>query len=890
MICKNCGRQVPEGASFCEFCNSLVAESVQEVITDTTSEVVTNAEVIAPYDLSEVKTKPKRKPLKVVLAVFAAILGIAIVAYGSVIAYSRYQDSTSSSKHHSKKHDDDGVGLALNIIKPTETAETTDTVETTAIETTPVETTEVVTTTETEPTVTEVVNTTEVLPEGASSWTVLVYMDGSNLESGSGIGSYVISRMDDMVSSDNVNVIVQTGGTSKWFNDEDDYFANDAVSKVDIPSDALGRYQIKNSEVIDLGSVPLDSMGKASTLSDFISWGKANYPAQKYMLVLWNHGYVEPYGNLESDDIFYMDEAGNVYYYEDVPRDAYVTNDCITLDELSKALNDGGVHFEVVTFNTCLSSSMEIASAVAPYANYMVASQESIPAMIGIPEEYISYLNQNPNCTGEDVGTFICQIYSQALDTVINQTNYDEQNGGMFSNSTMALINLNSFGEMQTCFNDVMKYLYFSTYDLEAYSGFINAASKCENYGSDGNVEGNLIDLKSFLLKSAPYLTETDSDEKLIKLIEENILAMNGPSRVNSYGISFFFPSYNYITNLKASVEGELVAGNYSYTEDQLNLIVEQFAARSFEGYVDNIDLNDEYFWYAGYLGYRFNDYWTPADDVYNLINNYDDSHSGDVVVDSKDFEVKYETKLDEEGRLHLSITEGAEAVVSVEMNLVLQLDPDADDDTPVYEAFYTYFGATERGVDSDYNSGEFYNTFACEWYYFGQYPVPVYRVESSDNQTIYGFRAQINGEDVIICFVHDKVTDRCKILYACRIDETDGVASNDIFHIKEGDIIDVYFFSYSSGDPSIYALGEYLYIRKFYTVEYSDDFDIRIQKTYGASTNAKYLMNYTITDAFGNVYYTDFVQYNIVMGAITGAEIAKDVPEEVCNELFELV
>ncbi|MGC9781323.1 MAG: hypothetical protein HZR80_18925 [Candidatus Heimdallarchaeota archaeon] len=31
-------------------------------------------------------------------------------------------------------------------------------------------------------------------------------------------------------------------------------------------------------------------MGAQETLEDFIDWGKANYPAQKYMVVLFDHG------------------------------------------------------------------------------------------------------------------------------------------------------------------------------------------------------------------------------------------------------------------------------------------------------------------------------------------------------------------------------------------------------------------------------------------------------------------------------------------------------------------------------------------------------------------------------------------------------------------------
>ena len=44
---------------------------------------------------------------------------------------------------------------------------------------------------------------------------------------------------------------------------------------------------ISSSMVQDLGEV---NMGSPNSLENFIQWGKINYPANKYALILWDHG------------------------------------------------------------------------------------------------------------------------------------------------------------------------------------------------------------------------------------------------------------------------------------------------------------------------------------------------------------------------------------------------------------------------------------------------------------------------------------------------------------------------------------------------------------------------------------------------------------------------
>ena len=93
----------------------------------------------------------------------------------------------------------------------------------------------------------------------AKSATVMVYMNGSDLESESGEATADISEMLESGIGKNVNVIIQTMGTKDW----QDY---------GISADTAQTYKIENGQLVlirdNLGQ--LDSTSK-DTLSEFIN-------------------------------------------------------------------------------------------------------------------------------------------------------------------------------------------------------------------------------------------------------------------------------------------------------------------------------------------------------------------------------------------------------------------------------------------------------------------------------------------------------------------------------------------------------------------------------------------------------------------------------------------
>ena len=205
--------------------------------------------------------------------------------------------------------------------------------------------------------------------------TILVYMCGTDLESKHGMASNDLQEMASANLGSNVNIIVFTGGCSKWKTSG----ISNSVNQI---------YQIKGGGLTrlkdDAGS---GSMVTPSTLSGFIKYGVQNFPANRYELILWDHG------------------GGSVsgYGYDEKNKNSGSMN----LAGINQALKDGGVKFDFIGFDACLMATAETALMLDSYADYLIASEETEP---GIGWYYTNWLNKfaaNTSMSTVDVGKII---------------------------------------------------------------------------------------------------------------------------------------------------------------------------------------------------------------------------------------------------------------------------------------------------------------------------------------------------------------------------------------------------------------------------------------------------------------------------------------------------
>ena len=114
------------------------------------------------------------------------------------------------------------------------------------------------------------------------TWTIMIYMDGSDLEMCYG---YATKDLKEIMSAriaestiKNVNIIVQTGGSSLWY-------------YPDIDGEKTQRFKIESIGGPTLiEELERKNMGEAENLYDFLDWGVENYPAEHMGVIFWYHG------------------------------------------------------------------------------------------------------------------------------------------------------------------------------------------------------------------------------------------------------------------------------------------------------------------------------------------------------------------------------------------------------------------------------------------------------------------------------------------------------------------------------------------------------------------------------------------------------------------------
>ena len=117
--------------------------------------------------------------------------------------------------------------------------------------------------------------------ENAENVVVMEYVIGSNLEDGNGAATLNLWQMRDATKGgDGLTFVVQAGGSQRWFADE-------------IEDNTVGRYTIKEGKIEKVELLDETTcLSEPENLAAFIRWTKENYPADRYMLVFWDHGMI----------------------------------------------------------------------------------------------------------------------------------------------------------------------------------------------------------------------------------------------------------------------------------------------------------------------------------------------------------------------------------------------------------------------------------------------------------------------------------------------------------------------------------------------------------------------------------------------------------------------
>ena len=333
-----------------------------------------------------------------------------------------------------------------------------------------------------------------------AQWTVLIYLCGTDLESQGSMGTYNLQEIAATTPEAGVNVVIETGGAREWHAKE--------TLGLDIAVDKLQRYHFDAEGFALDEELPLDNMASASTLTDFIQWGAKAYPAEKYMLLLWDHGGGSVSG-LVSDEL----HGGAI----------------MPLNQLEIALNNAGVQLEAIALDTCLMATLETAQAVQNSAKYLVASEETVPGKGSAFQTWLQYLYNNPACDGARFGKVMCDA---------TQQKYAEL--GMTSSArqlTFSVIDLSKIDAVGQAFDKMVTEISALLANPEDFNAFGYYTQNMQHY-----YYSSMVDIADMASRAQNKALSNDTANAVIEAVDSAVVYnVKGDQRSYSHGLSFYY-------------------------------------------------------------------------------------------------------------------------------------------------------------------------------------------------------------------------------------------------------------------------------------------------------------------------------------------------------------
>ena len=339
------------------------------------------------------------------------------------------------------------------------------------------------------------------------TWAVYWYLCGSDLESGYGAASTDISEMLEVSLPENVQVVIQTGGATQW-------------QEHGIDEDATQRYLYSSDGFELVDEQPQAHMGDPETLSDFLRFCEENYPADKSVVLFWNHG------------------GGSV---TGAAFDENYQFDSLTLDEFEIAFKDvytpnsENPPIELVGFDTCLMATIDVAHTFRDLAHYLVASEELEPGNGWNYSGFLNALAEDPSMGGAQLGRAICDSYAEGCKQAWTE-----------GEITLSVTDLTRIDPLLKAYDAMGREALVTALDSPMFfSTFGREAGRSESYGGNTDEQGytNMVDLGHLVRNSQGLLPET-SQAVLDGLEECVVYRVNGPYRTEATGLSCYY-SYN---------------------------------------------------------------------------------------------------------------------------------------------------------------------------------------------------------------------------------------------------------------------------------------------------------------------------------------------------------
>ena len=371
---------------------------------------------------------------------------------------------------------------------------------------------------------------TSIRGRGRDEVTLMVYMCGTDLESQGGMATKDLLEMTRATISDKVRVIVFTGGCARWNNN----VVSNRTNQI---------YQVVSGSLKPLETnAGTGSMTDPDTLAGFISYCANKFPADRYQLILWDHG------------------AGSVSGFGYDQRSG--TRASMSLSGIKRALEKGGVKFDFIGFDACLMGTLENGLMLADHADYLIASEETEPGTGWYYTDWLNTLSKNSSTPTVEIGRQIVDDFVRAC-----------ASGAPGQAATLSVVDL---AELSHTVPPAFKAFSESICDMIAdkeYSQVSTARSNTREFARSSAVDQ--IDLVHF----ASNIGNAQSKELTNALLGAVKYNRTSSNMNNAYGLSIYFP-YRRLSNVDKAVQTYSDIG----LDDSYSQCIREFASLETSG------------------------------------------------------------------------------------------------------------------------------------------------------------------------------------------------------------------------------------------------------------------------------------------------------------------
>lgn len=611
----------------------------------------------------------------------------------------------------------------------------------------------------------------------SDTYTLMLYMCASDLESECGFATEDLNEIMYGYTAGNLNVIVQTGGTAEWQNT---VVADDRCQRYRVTEDGL--------ELVD-DSLGMQNMADSATLTDFIQYCSSNYAADHYGLVLWDHG-----GGV----------VGGYGYDENFGGDS------MSLTEMSRALGDASVHLDMLGFDACLMANFETCLMAAPYADYLIASEEPEPGCGWYYTDWIGKLSENCGIPPKRYGR-------QIIDDYITESGWDSPS--MYS--TLGMFDLQQV--TQKLLPALSQFSDDAVQQLSA-GEYRRISQSRSNTRAVYQSELDHIDLLDYAQHS-----QSETADQLEQAVSDCVVYYQETENGSGdNGLSILFPYYD----LSALDMLEEMYQTLGY-DDAYPSFLEQFANVMAGGQisVSGFSNTQNHAAASEYSGFQ----WFDADAGYD--ESYYETYSADL-------SLLETTEVD--GRCVLELSEEDWEIVN---DAAMQM-------FAVYDGFYVDMGLDDYCEFDDY--GNLIVEYDQTWVALDGQVVPFFHESyTSDGDSFFtcgSVPCVYNGIDAEIVLVWD-TEHPSGYAAGVRPVYTDSVAAKGLYDICDGDTFQVYYDIY---DEDLNYVETMTLDDEIFTVQDS----LEVGYADAAEQLGDTFIYYVLEDIYNNTYYTDSIAY----------------------------